>query len=122
MNEKRKFVRIEAPVVITYKAASEKGKQDKAICEDFSEGGIRFPIYEKLEVGTTLEMQIETPFDALPIYAVGSIVWMRPLSKEAGSQAYDVGVKFTRLDKFDRTRLTSFARSFFSEAQKKAKT
>ena len=117
MEEKRKYMRIEAPIVITYKIGKiAKGK--KSITRDFSEGGIRFPIYEKLKVGTPVQLYIETPFDTIPIAATGQVVWTKALSAQEGREIYDVGVMFTGMQAFDKKRMEEATGRFLSMGKK----
>lgn len=118
MEEKRKYIRIEAPIVVTYKMGEESPVTKKTISKDFSEGGIRFPVYEKLKVGVSLELYIETPFDTIPIAATGQIVWTKALSVKEGREIYDVGVKFTRMQAFDRKRMAQTTKHFLSMGKK----
>ena len=117
MQEKRKYIRIEAPIVVTYKLDRESATK-KTITKDFSEGGIRFPVYEKLDAGATLEMYIETPFDTIPIFAIGRVVWTKALSVKEGREIYDVGVQFTEMKSFDRKRISQTAKRFLGMGRK----
>jgi len=118
MEEKRKYIRIEAPVVVTYKMSDVPSGTKKTITKDFSEGGIRFPVYEKLKIGSPLELHIETPFDTIPIFAVGQIVWTKALSTKEGREIYDVGVKFTKMRTFDKKRMAQTTKHFLSMGKK----
>jgi c-di-GMP-binding flagellar brake protein YcgR len=118
MEEKRKYIRIEAPIVVTYKLSGKKPVTKKTITKNFSEGGIRFPVYEKLNVGAPLELYIETPFDTIPISAAGQIVWTKALSTEEGREIYDVGVKFTKMQTFEKKRMAQTTKHFLSMGRK----
>lgn len=118
MEEKRKFIRIEAPIVVTYKIGNKTALTKKTITKDFSEGGIRFPLYEKIAIGTLIELHIETPFDTIPISAVGQVVWVKALNTEEGREVYDVGVKFTQMQSFDQKRMAQTTKHFLSMGKK----
>lgn len=118
MQEKRKYIRIEAPVVVTYKLGDKKTLTKKTVTRDFSEGGIRFPVYEKIKLGAAIELYIETPFDTMPIAASGQIVWTNALSTKEGREIYDVGVKFTKMQTFDKKRMAQTAKNFLSMGKK----
>jgi len=118
MEEKRKYIRIEAPIVVTYKLSGKAPITKKTITKNFSEGGIRFPAYEKLKTGTPLQLLIETPFDTIPISATGQIVWTKALSVAEGREIYDVGVKFTQMQSFDKRRMTQTTKHFLSMGKK----
>ena len=118
MEEKRKYIRIEAPIVVTYKLKDKSRPGKKTITKDFSEGGIRFPVYEKLKIGAPLELYIDTPFDTIPIFAIGQIVWTKALSTQEGREIYDVGVKFTQMRTFDKKRMLQTTTHFLSMGKK----
>lgn len=118
MQEKRKYIRIEAPVVVTYKLGGITPVTKKTITKNFSEGGIRFPVYEKIKLGAPLELYIETPFDTMPIAAKGQVVWINALSTKEGREIYDVGVKFTKMQPFDQKRMVQTAKHFLSMGKK----
>ena len=118
MEEKRKYIRIEAPIVVTYKLSGKTPVTKKTITKNFSEGGIRFPVYEKLKTGTPLQLLIETPFDTIPISATGQIVWTKALSVTEGREIYDVGVKFTQMQSFDKRRMGQTTKHFLSMGKK----
>ena len=112
MEEKRKYIRIQAPIIVTYKIQDQSSESKKAVCKDFSEGGVRFPVYEQININTPLEIYIETPFDTLPIFVKGRVVWIKPLSSKEGHELYEMGVEFTEINPFDKKRLVQTARAF----------
>ena len=118
MEEKRKYIRIEAPVVVTYKLKDKSRTGKKSITKDFSEGGIRFPVYEELKVGTPLELYVDTPFDTIPIFATGQIVWTKALNTQKGREIYDIGVKFIQMRTFDKKRMAQTTNHFLSMGKK----
>lgn len=107
MEEKRKFVRIEWPVVIHYKTIEEPVTQDQIVGKNISEGGVCFVVYERLAKGTRLDMQIQIPFDSMPIFVKGIIVWIRKLGDEHAN-TYEVGVLFTEVDPKDQKRFKTY--------------
>ena len=107
MEESRKFVRIEWPVVIKYKTIEEPRAQDQIVGKDISEGGARFIVYERLMKGTKLDIQLEVPFDSMPIFVKGLIVWIRKLGEE-NAQTFEVGVSFIEVDPRDQKRFKTY--------------
>ncbi|MBU4311745.1 MAG: PilZ domain-containing protein [Candidatus Omnitrophica bacterium] len=103
MQEKRKFVRIEWPVVVHYKTLVEPFTKDQIISKNVSETGVLFTVYERLAKGTRLDMQIQTPFDSLPIFAKGEVVWIKEF--EEHRKIFEAGVNFIELNPEDRKRL-----------------
>lgn len=107
MEEKRRFVRIEWPIIVQYKALEEPSTQDQIVGRDISEGGVSFTVYERLPKGTMLDMQIQVPFDSMPLFAKGSIVWVKKVGEEH-AKTFEVGVGFTEIDPRDQKRLKMY--------------
>lgn len=107
MEENRKFVRIEWPVIIKYKTIEEPHAQDQIVSKDISEGGMRFIVYERLMKGTKLDIQFEVPFDSMPISAKGEISWIKKVGEE-NSKTFEVGVVFKEIGPVDRKRLKMY--------------
>jgi c-di-GMP-binding flagellar brake protein YcgR len=104
MEENRRFVRIEWPVVVKYKTIEEPYAQDQIVGKDISEGGARFIVYERLIKGTKLDMQLEVPFDSMPISAKGEVAWIKKIGEES-AKTFEVGVLFKEMDPQDQKRL-----------------
>lgn len=107
MEENRRFVRIEWPVVVKYKTIEEPRTQDQIVGKDISEGGARFIIYERLMKGTKLDMQLEVPFDSMPIFAKGEVMWIKKIGEE-NARTFEVGVVFRQVDSKDQKRLKMY--------------
>lgn len=104
MEEKRRFVRIQWPIVVQYKTLDEPYTSDQIVGKDISESGVCFTVYERLLKGTRLDIQIQTPFDSLPIFAKGKIAWIRKIGEEH-AKTFEVGLEFTEVDPKDKKRL-----------------
>ena len=104
MQEKRQFVRIDWPIVVQYKTLVEPYTDDRIVGSDISEGGVCFIVYERLQKGTILDMQIQVPFDSMPMFAKGEVVWIRKAG-QGHANAFEVGIKFTEVDRRDQKRL-----------------
>lgn len=107
MQEKRKFVRIQWPIVVQYKTLEEPYTKDQIVGSDISEGGVSFISYERLQKGTKLEMQIQVPFDSLPLFAKGKVAWVRTIGEEH-EKTFEVGLEFLEVDPRDRNRLKTY--------------
>ena len=107
MEEKRKFVRIGWPIVIQYRVLEEPSTQDQIVGRNISEGGVCFTVYERLTKWTKLDMQIHVPFDSMPIFAKGKVVWIKKLGEEH-SKTFDAGVIFTEIEPKEHKRLKTY--------------
>jgi c-di-GMP-binding flagellar brake protein YcgR len=114
MEENRKFVRIEWPVVIKYKTIEEPRTQDQIVGKDISEGGARFIVYERLTKGTKLDFQLEMPFDSMPILAKGEVAWIKKIGDE-GSKTFEAGVVFKGVSQNDQKRLKMYIENEIKE-------
>jgi hypothetical protein len=119
MEENRKFVRIEWPVVIKYKTIEEPSAQDQILGKDISESGARFIVYERLTKGTKLDFQLEVPFDSMPISAKGEIAWIKKIGGE-DSKTFEVGAAFKGVSQNDQKRLRMYIENEIKERSSKA--
>ncbi len=107
MEEKRRFVRVDWPIVVKYKTIEEPYTEDQIVGKDICEGGISFTVYERLTKGVKLELEIYAPFDSLPIFAKGDIVWIKRISEEH-AKTFEVGISFFYIDPHDHKRLKMY--------------
>ena len=117
MEENRKFVRIEWPVIIKYKTIEEPHIQDHIVSKDVSEGGARFVVYERLMKGTKLDIQLEVPFDSMPIFAKGEVTWIKKIGSE-NAKTFEIGVVFTQVDEKEQKRLKVYIENEIKERRK----
>jgi c-di-GMP-binding flagellar brake protein YcgR len=118
MEENRKFVRIEWPVIIKYKTVEEPSAQDQIVGKDISEGGARFIVYERLMKGTKLDIQLEVPFDSMPMLAKGEVSWIKKIGDE-DSKIFEVGVVFKGISQIDQKRLKMYIENEIKERRSK---
>ena len=117
MDENRKFVRIEWPVIIKYKTVEEPRAQDQIVSKDISEGGARFIVYERFMKGTKLDIQLEVPFDSMPISATAEVMWIKKVGEE-NSKMFEVGVIFKTVNQNDQKRLKMYIENEIKERRK----
>ena len=114
MEEKRKIVRIRWPVVVQYKTVEEPCSQDQIVGKDISEGGVCFIVYERLTKGTRLDMQIQIPFDSMPIFVKGRVAWIKKVGEEH-AKTFEVGVEFAEVDPRDQRRFRIYINNEIKE-------
>jgi len=119
MEENRKFVRIEWPVIIKYKTIEEPRAQDQIVSKDISERGAKFIVYERLMKGTKLEIQLEVPFDSMPLSATGEVMWIQKTGEE-NSKMFEVGVVFKGVSQNDQKRLKMYIENEIKERRSKS--
>jgi len=117
MDENRRYIRIERPVVIKYKATEEFRFEDNSVGKNISEGGARFIVYENFSKGTKLDIQLEVPFDPTPISTKGETVWINRIGVE-DSGIFEVGVVFKGTAQNDQKRLKKYIENEIKERNK----
>ena len=110
MQERRRFIRIETPVMIEFPAPGTL-KTERSFTQDVSESGMRFPTTVKLQMGQELALTLELPFHDATMHATGEVIWIREVAR-LGAPQYDVGVRFRWIEDPDRQRLTRHLAAF----------
>jgi c-di-GMP-binding flagellar brake protein YcgR len=93
MIERRKFIRLQAPIGIFYRPLqkNKKTKSFASLAKNIGGGGIRFLVKEELSQGSLLDLKIQIPHLHDPIHAVGEVVWIS--KAEAGVRFRDIASK-----------------------------
>ena len=105
--ERRKYIRLKAPVLVTY---SFKGNNKiyQTSAKDISADGIRIESTSRAvpEPGE-VEMKLEIPGAANPVHARGRIVWKKKLSLEDNAP-FDVGIEFLEIEEDNKNTFLKF--------------
>jgi c-di-GMP-binding flagellar brake protein YcgR len=92
LKEHRKFIRLQAPIGVSYRrVAGKRDRQTDSYLRDLSGGGIRFVAKDALRQGDLVELEIGIPHLAQPVKAVGDVIWYRA---GKGSTPAEAGVRF----------------------------
>ena len=113
MKERREYIRLGDSLKIMYKIISPPGAQRGGYTEDISGGGIRFSLDHYLKVGTVVELSLSIPEQESPIQATGEVVWLR--EKKDMKAPYSVGIKFIKIDPFERGKILNYIRRRVTE-------
>lgn len=100
--EKREFVRIGFPLLLSYKKTDAKGEEQTLKMINFGGGGVLFRCSERLEISSLIELEFSIP--DLPkekMKVLGRVVRI----EEVGVEQIDVGVRFLEMDQKDRTKI-----------------
>lgn len=119
MEERRKFLRFEAPVDIRY-SLSEKAVEGISRGRNFSREGIGLYLKEKIHRGTVVELEIELPDEIVPIFATGKVVWVKE-AEEQRKGDFIVGVELIKISSFDKSRILEYAYNRWHKAVEKLK-
>lgn len=95
MVEKRKYIRLIAPIGVTYQLLRKNRRQGthKSLIRDLSGGGLSLVVYEEMRAGDLLELEIQVPHLEEPVPAVGEVVWYVH-SKGMDREVREAGLRF----------------------------
>ena len=96
MQERRKYVRLNIPLEVSYSLQGKEDTRYKSITKNISAGGARFAIEEELPKGAVLNLNIKIPIKSEPIPIKAKIVWTKKESGQ-GKNIYDTGLEFIHI-------------------------
>jgi len=104
MTERRKFMRFNVLLDVLHTALDNTVSKVESHSKDISKDGVRLSGDRPVPKGSTIELEMKIPGDNVPIIAAGEIAWTSN-SEEA---KYDYGVRFTKIENYDRARLLGY--------------
>ncbi len=112
MEDRRRFVRIQAWLTASYQVVRES-KPLESITRSTSAGGIGFFTKSRLAPGTILEVTLEFPDRQRTVRFTGEVRWSGPLLLGGQSpnplRAFETGIRFLRISPEDQVFLLSYA-------------
>ncbi len=109
-DERRRFMRFQAPMDLEYRTLTLNPIFGKALAKDLSREGVRLDMKHNIQTGTPIEICMNVPGDNLPVFASGKIAW---------ADGLEVGVKLTKISQTDRTRVLEYVYQEWLRASKK---
>jgi c-di-GMP-binding flagellar brake protein YcgR len=104
--ERRKYMRFNTVLHGGYELPDGQTKGRSEI-KNLSREGIRILVDKQITSGTEIDLTVDIPGDNVPIYARAQVAWNKKL--DSGEKiAYATGLKFTKIDRFDRARLLDY--------------
>ena len=106
--EKRKAARIDKPVEVKFRFAGQLlrvGVQSINI----STQGVRLPLFQRLTLGMTLELEIVLSGLARPLKALGEVIWVR--QRDDRQSPFEAGIKFAKISAIDLEVIKNFCQS-----------
>lgn len=97
MQERRKYVRLNMPLEVSYTIEGKEDTPHKSITKNISPNGARFTVEEELSKGTVLNIEIRIPTKDEPIHIKAKIVWSKKESEQEGKKSYDTGFEFIQI-------------------------
>ncbi len=96
MQERRRYVRLNIPLEVSYSIQGEKGTRYKSTTKNISPNGVRFVLEKELPAGTILDIGIIVPSKSEPIPIKAKIIWSKK-EFEKGKDTYDAGFEFVHI-------------------------
>jgi c-di-GMP-binding flagellar brake protein YcgR len=117
MKEKREFARLDLNVKVDWKrtlVTSEPGQEFSDKTKNISAGGLCLVVYEKLDIGEILEIEMVLPSKET-IRAEGKVVWISEYEIEGEEEEtiYDIGVQFVKISDKEREEISKFVFASF---------
>jgi len=105
MEERRRFMRFEIPLDIKYKIPGES-IDGLSQGKDFSRNGIGLYLNKRIPRGTIVDLEINIPGEAAPVFATGRVAW----AKEAVQRRDDfgAGLELININSFDKSRVLEY--------------
>jgi c-di-GMP-binding flagellar brake protein YcgR len=105
--ERRKYIRLKAPVSVTYKALNTDIVHN-SVTKDLSADGLRLEIKARdIYKDSVLELKLELYGANNPVHAKGKVVWIKQLSLEDGAPC-DVGIELTEIEEDNKNTFLKF--------------
>ncbi|MFZ5966571.1 MAG: flagellar brake protein [Bacillota bacterium] len=118
-DQRRNFFRLEVVLDIQFRQLDQKGNPSgtftRAYTQDISGGGLRLISNEKIKVGTTIEIHINTGEDT--IIAKGRII--RCSLHDAVENTFEIATAFEGINEKTRTQIISFIFHYQRKMRKK---
>ena len=106
--EKRKFSRLNLSVLVDYKIV-HKDSSESGNTKNISAGGICLIVYEDIEIGSQLKLNIYLPEQDFPLLAEGRVVWKDDfIVGDDNRIRFEVGIEFIKIDERDRQVIANY--------------
>lgn len=113
MEEKRKYLRFDTSLKISYKIVRTVIGEMGAVSSDISGGGIGVITNQHLQPGMFLDLKIFFTDVKEPVTALGEVVWVTTI--ETPRSGCKVGIKFVKIDSISRGKIINHIRQMMVE-------
>jgi c-di-GMP-binding flagellar brake protein YcgR len=93
--ERRKYPRINARFIVSYRVLGEEDNVDLTQTKNISLGGMLLTTNRQFKVGTNIALEIRLPFDPHPIMIIGKVLESHEVTKNL---IYDTRLLFMAID------------------------
>lgn len=111
--ERRKFVRINQKLTVTYKLVDTPYDYTEST-KDISEQGLCIRTHRVIDINSMIEIELELQGDDEPIMCLGLVLWSRLASvsdAEIDQPAAETGVRIVSINPKDQLRLSKYTQS-----------
>ena len=108
--ERRRFPRLITSADVEYTILEKKALQEKdTVSKNISAGGICLIVYEKIELGSLLDLKIRLEDINYVALVKGRVVWSSYFTFDADKKArYDLGIEFIEINESDRQKISKY--------------
>ncbi len=107
MREKRRFIRFEIAVKVTYCVQGEVRVEKTGITKDLSAGGMQLFTEEKIQTGSKLDLELFIPEALNPAHLSGIVLWSSEVG-DAQKQSYSAGIEFGEIEEDNKNTFLKF--------------
>jgi len=118
IQNKRQFIRLSAYHIVKYKPLSTENQEAVpvlATIKDIGAGGVCLRTEEYLPVSSTIELKINFPFCATPIFTIAKVMWIK---KREQGRYYEVGAQFMEIEESTRRLIDRHLKQVFENSRK----
>ncbi len=110
-DEHRRSIRLWTRLTTIFKNRTT-GRVQRALTKDVSGHGACLVTDDRLEAGTSLEVEIKLPDHPVPVTCLAEVIWsaFRLDAQGRNTSKAETGIKFVSIDPKDHTRIMQYAR------------
>jgi c-di-GMP-binding flagellar brake protein YcgR len=107
MLEKRRFIRFDAALKITYIVQRDPKIEKSGVTKDIGAQGMQLLTNDKLESGDKVDLNIFVPEALNPAHVKGVVVWTRAYDA-AKNYSYSSGIDFEKIEEDNKNTFLRF--------------
>lgn len=107
MREKRRFIRFDIALKISYIVQKEPRIERLGTTKDVSASGTQLLTTERLEPGDKLDLKVAIPGALNPVHLNGIVVWSKEIEPEKGLP-YSAGIDFKKIEEDNKNTFLKF--------------
>ena len=108
--EKRRFVRLNVLTDVAYTRRPSSEEEKISLSKNISIGGLCLIVYETLKESEVLDLNIYLSEEAMPVNAVGRVVWSKEfiVGDPDKGKRYDVGIELIEINEEDVAKIEKY--------------